>query len=352
MERQTPIDTGINQHKNVTDRRAAAEVLRKTVKGILDAGFNPFLENDSIDDEENLEKMNAGDALDYALTIGKNLWAETSYPDLKSRVTQFKIWLNDNGYKNRYITAVTKKTVQRYLNTILARSSASNRNNTKNTLSSAFTILVDNYIIPSNFIKEIKQLNSNPTRHRSYSQSLETELYNYMLHNDRLLLLYIKFVCYNFMRPVEVNRLRVKDLDIRDKTLIFQAKNKPLQTKYMPAILYKELYELPLGEPEDFIFTPTGIGKWDANERSRREHFSKRFKLVKDVFGLGEDYGIYSFRHTFITKLYNALITKRTPDDAMNHMLTITGHATQSALKKYLRTTDTFKPEDWSEYLE
>lgn len=112
------------------------------------------------------------------------------------------------------------------------------------------------------------------------------------------------------------------------------------------------MFNLPLGEPGDFVFTPTGVGKWDANDRSRRDHFSKRFKLVKDKFGFGEEYGIYSFRHTFITKLYNALILKLTPDDAMSHLMTITGHSTQTALKKYLRKTDSFRPKDWSEYFE
>lgn len=219
LERQTPIDTGINQHKTIGDRRAAAEVLRKTVKNILEGCFNPFLQNDAFDEENNQEKMVTGDALDFALKIGKSTWSETSYPDLKSRVTQFKKWLEDNGYKHRYITSVTKKTVQRYLNTILERSSPANRNNTKNTISAAFGILEDNDIIPSNFVKNIKQLKSIPERHRSYSTTQENDLYNYLLENDPLLLLYVKFVCYNFLRPVEVNRLRVKDIDLKDKTI-------------------------------------------------------------------------------------------------------------------------------------
>ena len=295
--------------------------------------------------------MNAGEALDFALTIGKKVWSETSYPDLKSRVTQFKNWLNENGFKNRYITAVTERTVQRYLNFVLERSSASNRNNTKNTLSSAFTILKDNYIIPANFIKDIKQLKSTPERHRSYNSGLETDLYNYMYDNDKQLLLFVKFVCYNFLRPVEVCRLRVMDLNLADRTIMFQEKNKALKTKYIPEILFKELLDLPLGEPTDFLFTPTGTGKWEANDRSRRDHFTDRFQEVKKAFKLGKEYGIYSFRHTFITKLYNALIKQMTPDDALSYMQTITGHATKEALKKYLRVTDTFRPKDWSDFI-
>ena len=47
------------------------------------------------------------------------------------------------------------------------------------------------------------------------------------------------------------------------------------------------------------LFTPEKIGGvWQANETNRRDHFSKRFKDVKDYFKLVADYGLYSFRHT------------------------------------------------------
>lgn len=351
MERQTPLYVGINQHKSLRDRREAASVLLKTVKAILEAGFNPFVDTGLFETDED-KKYTVAEALDFALTIGKNIWSETSYPDLKSRVTQFKTWLLNNGYKNRYITAVTEKTVQKYLNVILKRSSASNRNNTKNNLSSAFTILKENHIIPVNFIKEMNLLKTSPERHKTYTSTMETDLYNEMLETDKLLLLFVKFVCYNFLRPVEVCRIRVGDIDLVDRTIKLKAKNQAVKIKYMPEILVKDLIVLEIYKNNDFLFTPEGPGEWNASEKSRREHFGRRFKVIKDKYDLGEDYGIYSFRHTFITKLYNQFIKTMTPDEALNKMLLITGHATMGALKKYLRDTDTFKPNDWSEYIE
>lgn len=348
MERQTPIYTGINQHKTLRERRAAASILRETVLGILKGGFNPYSDIDEIDEEK---KLNVEDALDFALKIGKNIWSETSYPDLKSRVTQFKIWLLDNGFRNRYITSVTEKTVQNYLNVVLERSSPANRNNTKNNLSSCFSILKDNYIIPYNFIKEIKPLKSRPERHKTYSSTMETDLYNYMYDNDKLMLLFVKFVCYNFLRPVEVCRLRIGDVDFIDRTIKVKTKNQAVKIKYMPEILKKDIPQLSIYKFDDYLFTPSGPGKWEANEKSRRDYFTKRFQEIKDKFNLGADYGLYSFRHTFTTKLYNELIKIKTPDEAMNTMLLITGHSTMTALKKYLRETDTFKPKDWSEYI-
>ena len=141
--------------------------------------------------------------------------------------------------------------------------------------------------------------------------SLEQQqsIFEYLKKEDQLLLLFIKFVSYSFIRPIEVCRLKVKDINIDTKTVQFKAKNSPLKTKIIPSILFDALPDLSKMDKESFLFTPDKIGAfWDANETNRRDHFSKRFRrVVKDHFKLNKDYGIYSFRHTFISKLYRKL---------------------------------------------
>ena len=101
---------------------------------------------------------------------------------------------------------------------------------------------------------------------------------------------------------------------------------------------------------ELLLFTPNGIGGvWDTMLTNRRDYFSKRFKtVVKDHFGFNENYGLYSFRHTFITKLYRALVKESSPYEAKSKLMQITGHSTMTALEKYLRDIDAELPEDYS----
>ena len=100
------------------------------------------------------------------------------------------------------------------------------------------------------------------------------------------------------------------------------------------------------------LFTPEKIGgEWQANETNRRDHFSKRFKAVKDHFGLDINYGMYSFRHTFITKLYLELRKDYTQFEAKSRLMLITGHATMLALEQYLRGLDAELPADYSDLL-
>lgn len=60
---------------------------------------------------------------------------------------------------------------------------------------------------------------------------------------------------------------------------------------------------------------------------------------------------MYSFRHTFITKLYRELVKGSTPFEAKSKLMLITGHASTSALEKYLRDIETELPDDYSSLL-
>lgn len=86
--------------------------------------------------------------------------------------------------------------------------------------------------------------------------------------------------------------------------------------------------------------------------QNRRDYFTKRFKsVVKDHFNLGTDYTMYSFRHTYITKLYRKLVQDSSPAIAEGQLMLITGHSTIIALRKYLRDIDAELPADYSEML-
>ena len=88
---------------------------------------------------------------------------------------------------------------------------------------------------------------------------------------------------------------------------------------------------------------------WDAEEVNKRNEFSKRFKVIKDHFKLGTEHGLYSFKHTFITKLYKAYRETMSQHEAKSKIMPISGHSTMKALEKYLRDIDAELPEDYSE---
>jgi integrase len=235
---------------------------------------------------------------------------------------------------------------------VLQESSARNRNNTRTELSSLFQVFVDNDFIEKNFIKDISVLKTTPTRNKTYTEQQQQQLYNKMQQEDPTLLLFVKFVSYNFLRPIEVCRLRVSDVDLVEKKLYVRAKNQPVKTKIIPEILLKDLPDLSQFNNDFYLFTPEGIGGiWDIEEANKRTYFTGRFKKIKDQLGYGKEYGLYSFRHTFITKLYREIAKDSTPFATKSKLMLITGHSSMIALEKYLRDIDAELPKDYSDYL-
>jgi len=107
-------------------------------------------------------------------------------------------------------------------------------------------------------------------------------------------------------------------------------------------------------DKQSSLFTPDGIGKeWDTKLENKRGYFTKRFsKTVKKKFGLELEHTLYSFRHTFITKLYKEMAKHSTPFETKSRLMQITGHTSMRALEKYLRDLDTELPQDYSQMLE
>lgn len=365
LVKQTPIYGGANTFKTKQERYEILNSYRKSLLEYLEKGLSPYGDNTIIPIEvqeavivseilvvEEI-KTTISEAFTLGITIKESLLSKTSLPGFKSNVKRFEKWLNENGFEKQTIEKISKKTVINYLNTVLANTTPRTRNNTRIDLGSLFQTLEDNEVIVENFIKKINVLKAVPERNKTYTQAAQNDIFKYMEENDSNLLLFVKFISYNFLRPIEVCRLRIGDLNLVDNTLIVDAKNGKGKTKIIPEIILKELPDLSNMNKNNFLFTADGIGgEWEATEVNKRDSFTNRFKKVKDHFGLGKDYGLYSFRHTFITKLYNQYLKTMAPYEAKTKLMLVTGHKTIDALEFYLRDIDAVLPEDYSHLLE
>lgn len=357
LERQPPIYSKINDFDSVRERRAFMKLVHQATKKILEDGYNPFT-----DEQEEIKveveavnepiKMTAKEAIEFALRTKKQEISDNSFTDFRVRIKSFGRWLKKKDFDKKDINEVNRQTCIRFLNEVLESTSPKNRNNFRSVLSMFFKLLEENEIIGENFIPGINILKAIPEKNKTFDIRQEEDIYN-LAKADEVMTLFIKFVSYNFLRPVEVVRLKVKNINIYDRQLQVKAKNKPNKIKIIPEILLKDIPDLTQFDPESYLFTPLGFGQeWESNETSKRNYFGKRFKKIKKKLGLGKDYGMYSFRHTFITKLYRELVKGSTPFEAKSKLMLITGHISMGALEKYLREIDAELPEDYSRLLE
>lgn len=392
LKRVTPFYGNANKYKTKEDRLYVLSAYRKKLLELLKKGYNPFENNTALFQKQHeaehpkvvsIEKQEAAiktqkpvtpekleiakepqkvvttdqktikEAFEFALSLKKNIVNPRTYTEYDSKQKKLQAFIKKQYPHITYIDELTKNMVLQFLNSVLQRTSARSRNNYRLDLSSLMQILEDNEIIASNIVRKISALKTTPERHKTYSSKTQEEIFSYLETKDPLLRLYILFISYNFLRPIEVNRLKVKDINIKEKYLQFKAKNKPFKKKSIPDILLNELPDLSNLNPDDYLFTPKKIGGvWESSEQNKRDYFSKRFKsVVKDHFDLGIDYGLYSFRHYFISKSYKELEKKYAPFEAKSRLMRITGHASMTALEKYLRDIDAELAEDYSELL-
>ncbi|WP_282136362.1 tyrosine-type recombinase/integrase [Seonamhaeicola maritimus] len=377
LKRLTPFYGDANRYKTKEERMEVLVVYRKALLKLLKQGYNPYQDNTELHNKLNAKKepakneiktkvvevrkepasetpkMTIKQAFDFGLKLKEKLVSERTHKDYKNKINTILTWLEKNHPELKTIEALDKKVVSAFLNHILDKTSPRNRNNYRVDLSSIMQVLEDNEMIASNFIKKIPVLKSKPERHKTYSQETQKAIFTHLSDTDPILLLYIKCISYGFLRPIEVCRLKIKDINQVDRTIQFKAKNSPLKTKIIPKILWDDLPDLSKLNGASYLFTPNQIGgDWDTHEDNKRDYFTKRFKkLVKDTFGLGADYGLYSFRHTYITKVYRALVKKSSPFEAKSKLMLITGHTSMTALEKYLRDIDAELPSDYSEML-
>ena len=175
-----------------------------------------------------------------------------------------------------------------------------------------------------------------------------------MKKNDPYLIDFISFIIYPLLRPREIIRLKVRDLNTKDWVMGVETKTEDYSysriiDKIKPIINRMDIDNMP-GDYD--LFTPEGKpGVWEASKESYKVGtFSRRFKKVKRKLGFGDEYGLYSFRHTAIGDLYNSLQASGMGErEILVKLMPITGHHSESGIRNYLREIKSALPPDHSE---
>ncbi len=348
MTRQTPIYLDINStFKTKKERLNAIKILRKEVEKLLKEGYSPYDTPNKVE----VPEYTAESCLQYALNIKKSTVEDKTFRDYKLKARGFIQHLRKKGLASRPITEITKRDVLQFLNEKMKATSNATRNSYRRVLSALFSILENEDYIPKNFIQSIPNVKATPTKNKSYTSAETERIFEHLERNDKDLLLLIKFVSYCFLRPVEACRLQVKDVDLELKQLRVKTKTKASKLKRIPDIMIEELQKLDLSNPNAYFITAYGVTESDAMPDDRRALFTKRYRKVRNKLGFDADYTIYSFRHTFITKVYRELRKTLGKFETYDVLMGITGHSTIAALTKYLRDIDAELPEDFSDLL-
>jgi len=338
---QTPIYFNINKDfPDFDERLKHIKMIRDSVENALKKGFSPY------ESEENNTDYSAFNALDFALNIKQKEVKPTTYSDYETRINMFKKFLKSKGYSQLTIKEVNKSIISEYLRTV---AKPVNRNNSKAALSAIFTVLSSENLIDVNFIKEIRNSKAQKKPVKIYTESDVNQITALLEQNDPVLLFFIKLVSYMFWRPIEILRLTIESVDFKNNTMTVQTKTKESKTKIIPEILIEDLKEF-CKDKSGYLFKPSKVENWELSEEDKRKYFTRRFARFRNKHNISKEFRLYSFRHTYITKIYLEFRKTLSKFESVQKLSLITGHESK-AIYNYIQVNDIELPEDYSDLL-
>lgn len=368
----------INTYKTVADRKQAARVWIDFYTLILNQGFNPFnkakailqtFDKIELEAKELLEQQQPQEntfdeitytvrtSLEYAYNNKLGSWKDNTASDYKTRLGVFMEWVSLNSLEEKNIAQLKEVHIIAFMNWLIKPKpegrgvGGTSQDNYKRCLSGLFGKLVKDKIIPKNIVAEIETKKDDPIKNTPFTGYEVKDIRDYLLVHDVQLYNFIKFVIYTFLRPVEIIRLTAGDINLREKYLMVETKTKRKAIKKLvgPVLAFLEEIEINKLPEKSHIFTNTDkVEVWTAKEKTKVDHFGHRFAKVKKHFKFNQDYGIYSFRHTAAIDLFYSFMKQgSTEHEAILKLMPITGHATETALRNYLRDVGGMLPKDY-----
>ncbi len=276
-------------------RRVRANQLIDQINGKLRRGFNPF-------SKENISFTN------IVLAIEAILKYKASYSKYRTTITDKSCckalftWLKLTGNNMLTIESFNHQHAYQFMDYLKDVRNISNRtyNNYKERISTIFNFLVDREYILVNPFKKIKKLPETQRTVKAYSPAEVQLLKSKCPEMDPELWIVCQLVYYCALRPAEIVRLKIRDLNLPANHIVLSGeitKNRQNSIIKLPAPMALALQQLNFSgcDPDDYIFSKNLLPGKEAIAPTR---LAERFKRFKDYIGLKRN--LYELKHTGI----------------------------------------------------
>jgi integrase len=202
-------------------------------------------------------------AIELALKEKYKVWSNISIKNNTAQINVFIRFLKKHNLYTKNINEINKRFIILFLNNLGIDKNkpvnATTRNTYRKNISSLFAQMVADDIIAINFVESIPKMKENPQKNTPFTKKEVYQIKKYLLEHDPYLYLFIKFVMYGFFRPVEVCRIRIKDINLDRNTISVQSKTETAtaNTVYITKQLQETIEGMNLANFKDdhFIFT-------------------------------------------------------------------------------------------------
>lgn len=363
LDKKFMFNKDLNRLKTAKERREAGLRLCKAYETMLDRGWNPVTKANKPEVKIKRESRTVENALHFAFEIKKKNKKTTTANSYEQHLNRFLEWAKVEGFLGMEISKFTLDHFYDFFDWL--RDDYQNEktglnlggtsiNNHKRSLSALFTTLKNERIISVNFIKDIPDVDQSPVNNKAFTLDELKRIKKKLETEDPYLIYFISFMLYSLLRPREICRLRVKDINKKQSFLSIETKTDALSHRRIIEKLKPTLEALKLeNEPDTYhIFSNMNRPRdWsEVDLKSRVDHFGERFRKIKKEMGFGTEYTLYSMRHTAIMDLFNSLQKRGMGEqEILFKLMPITQHKSVAGIKNYLRQHKKSIPPDHSD---
>ncbi len=298
----------INKFSSKKERIEEANALTAVLQEMLESGWNPILNKK---EEDNKPTTTLIDTLEYLIEIRRNTIKPESTRTYNDVVKVFTGYLNKIGLNKIHPFQFSNLNARSYLDWTLKKGyGATTHNKHLSMLITLFNLMVDRQYLKVNPFVGIKSLRRDVGKNIAFSESEKYLLANELKRSDNELLLFVQFMYYCFLRRTEIYRLKIKDVNIEDRTVLVafgSGKNRKQEGVSIPASFVNELKKLDLKQYDQDWFMFSRNLKRGSEFMKKADRVSDKHRKYLKTLNFGKDKTIYSWKHTGVVDLYQEI---------------------------------------------
>lgn len=319
----------INRIRGLAERRRYARDLIERINKKLRAGWNPWLEKAAPKGTTTL-----ADAIDLFLRRKRAELRPDSMRTYDSQSERLLAWLKENGKSNLMCAAFTPYICRDYMEYVLDLGVTARTYNNYITFGRVlFNWLKERHYISENPFSDIKKMREREKTRKVIPDDWLVKIRKYLEKNNPDFLRACMLQFYAEIRPKEQVRLRVSDIDLKNRIITVRAdasKNGQVRYPTIPNELMPFLLSMPWEKlhPDSVVigkkFKPGGAPV------SRPDLFTKEWAKMREALNMPREYQFYSLRDTGIVHMIR-------DDVPLNVVMAQAGHADLTTTTRYVK---------------
>ena len=319
------------------DARRHAKLYCNAINEKLESGWNPYIEGKNAKSFHKLTEAFHLFIKEKELDLKNGVFSHDSMRTYRSQIEMLYGWLVKNNRETLYVGSFSKELAQQYLDYVYTEKQLAPRtwNNYLKFMRTLWGWLIEKNYCTENVFVKIKPKQEKEKERKIIPTEWSTKIIEYFRANTPAMELVCGLVYNSFMRPAEICRTQISDIQIAKNAIYLsgaKTKNKKSRWCLLPPHLIELLMKLEIDKyPLNYYLFSSEL-KPGKNPLCTRK-IDKYWHKMREKINMPKELQLYSFRDTGITDL-------KKQGHSNLFISSITGHLNSDEIETYTHAPD------------